>query len=443
MASSYSLLPLLLVGLLAGCPPSGTPAPTRTVQGPPTSELIAWLTDPGDADDGRKRFAATLLGMRGDPDGLPALRGCVTDERSPWVRAAAVESLGLMADAKAGPTLRAALQDRDPRVRLEAARALARVAGPENTKALEEVASRRSSEGRAAVLALAAGLGADRRDALGRLDLSDPGRFEHPLVVQQTTPGRVWYVDASAGDDAASGDQDRPFRTIGAAVARMAGGEWIQATAGEQETAFREHVVIPRDKGGSLPAPTRLAAWPGRPPPVLEGFAGDDRDAPGPGIGIQVEGAYVRVEGWTVRGYDESGIHLGGEYDAAIDCTVEACERHGIFAYYAPHATIVGAKVRDCAAQGISLRTSPFSVVADSRSDDNGIDGLLLLQDSDGVTISGFSASGNQRGIGLVGRSNAARLIHVDVRGNRGEAVGVDAGCDVLEFDVRREDGAP
>jgi hypothetical protein len=425
MSTRDLALLMLLSGALIACPSPVTP---RTVDGPPTSDLVQWLSTPSDADDARKRFAATLLGLRDDPDGLAALHDAVLRDRSPSVRAAAVDALGVMTRPGVGTLLQAST-DRAPIVRRAALRALGRF--DSGVDGLRRRAQERSDEGRLATLALAS-------RGVASLDLNAPDRFEEPERVLETKPGRIWYVDATAGDDAASGDVGTPLLTVGRAIGSMKPGDWVHATSGDDSVAFREHILFPYDKSGTLRSPTVLAAWPGRPPPVLDGFV-EGNPKPGPGIGIQVEADYVRIEGWTVRGFDESGIHLGGAWDAAVNCTVERCERHGIFAYYAPHATIVGATVRDCAAQGISLRSSPFAVVSGSSSHDNGIDGLLLLEDSDDVTVVDFTASGNQRGIGLMGRSNGARLIHVDVRGNHGEAVGFNADCDVVEFGVRRE----
>ena len=438
---------VIAAALVSGCPcppvpvqpeapaQAAGPAP-REVAGPPTADLVRWLSDPSDADDPRKRFAATLLGLRRDPVGVDALLGARLD-RSPTVRAAVLGALGRFATDGALNAVVSGLDDHDPHVRGSAIRALSAFAQPRAMDRLVQLTKTAGPDARIATLALAQSGRPAAEAALATVDLSGPARFATPSVVQEVHPGRIWYVDASAGDDAQGGIASSPLLTLGAALERLRPGDWIHATSGDPAVAFREHVVLPSRLGGSLGSPTVFGAWPGRPPPILDGLTAEGR--PGPGIGIQVEGAFVRVEGWTIRGFDESGIHLGGAFDAAVDCTVERCERHGIFAYYAPYATIVRPTVRDCAAQGISLRSSPFAVVSGGSSRNNGIDGLLLLQESDDVTVTGFTASGNQRGVGLVARSNHARLIDLDVRGNHAEAVGIDAGCDVIEFGVRRE----
>jgi len=388
--------------------------------------------DPTDGDDPQKRFAAVLLGIRADPAGLAALVDAALHDRAPRVRAAATEALGAFPDAL--PTVEAALADSAPAVRAAALRALGESTAPKAVELLTARVGGGGDEARLAVLALGGTeLG---RAALAGVELTARTFLPSEDPAPPPPAGRAWYVDATAGDDANPGDAKRPFRTLAPAVERLGPGDRLHATAGADGVPFRERVLIPAEKGGTASAPTRVEHWEGRPAPILDGF-GDDRGTPGPGIGLQVEAPYVHVVGWFVRGWDESGIHLGGAHGAIVDCTVERCERHGIFAYYAPHATIVRPTVRDCAAQGISLRSSPFAVVAGGSSRDNGIDGLLLLQDSDQVVVTGFASTGNNRGIGVMERSDGVRLVDVYVEGNRSDRVIAHPGCDVAEFGAR------
>ena len=113
-----------------------------------------------------------------------------------------------------------------------------------------------------------------------------------------------------------------------------------------------------------------------------------------------------------------------------IDCRVEGCDRHGIFAYYSPHSTIVRPDVRSCFHQGISVRSSPGTAVLGGRSNDNGIDGLLLLQGSDDVLVENFKASGNKRGIALTSGSNGVRVIGSQLHDNSQSDLSVEPGCD-------------
>ena len=327
---------LVLMAPLLACsagppspPPSEPTSTSRTVRGPATDELVRRLEDPTDADDAGKRWAATLLGLRRAPSAVEALQSAVARERSPTVRAAAVEALGSVGSPDSLDVLAGALKDPAEEVRRRALEALGVIPGARAQSLLEALARAKGPQGRAALIVSA------RRDGFPDVDLSDAGRFEPEDRVLEHAPGRIWFVDATSGDDGGAGDEQHPLETVGAAVLRMEPGDFVHATAGSAGVPFRERVLVPSDKGGSRGSPTRLRRWPGRPAPVLDGF-GEDPNVPGPGIGLQIEGAFVTVEGWTVRGYDESGIHLGGAWSAAIDCTVERCERHGIFAYYAP-----------------------------------------------------------------------------------------------------------
>lgn len=410
-------------------------APAISVGSESTETLAGWLADPTDSQDPRKLRAAVLLAVRRDPAAIPALALAVLDERSPRVRKAAAEALGGFAPELVTAPLEVALRDVNPGVRAAGIRALGQVGGNRAVEILTGLLDTPGGEARSALLALA-----ELGDGTTLSTLDVPADlFEAPRTRPALKVTHAWYVDATAGDDAGSGTTTAPLRTISEAVRRLSPGDRVYATAGDSQSAFRERVLIEAGKGGTQRNPTLVSTWPGRPPPVLDGF-GEDRSKPGPGIGFQIEAAHVRLEGWTVVGYDESGIHLGGAFDAAVDCTVSRCERHGIFAYYAPHVSIVRPTVSDCAAQGISLRTSPFAVVAGGSSRDNGIDGLLLLQNTDQALIVDFTATGNRRGVGVMTQSDGARLINVDLRGNELDALNADPGCDVIEIGVLRED---
>jgi HEAT repeat protein len=74
--------------------------------------------------------AAVALRMLGDKRALPALTAAL-DDPEPFVRADAAEAIGNLGDAgQAAPLARALQSDPDARVRLQAAMALRRAAGP-------------------------------------------------------------------------------------------------------------------------------------------------------------------------------------------------------------------------------------------------------------------------------------------------------------------------
>ena len=133
-----------------------------------------------------------------------------------------------------------------------------------------------------------------------------------------------------------------------------------------------------------------------------------------------------------MRHFVENGISLNGSTGNVVeDCIVERCDRHGIFAYYSPRSTIVRPQVRGCLHQGISIRSSPYTAVLGGLSQDNGFDGLLLLQDSDNVLVSGLRASGNKRGIAATSHSDGARLIDVSLHNNTQDDLYFDEDCPV------------
>jgi len=100
--------------------------------------------------------AAIVLGQRGSPEAVRALRRAVAEDPAAAVRLAAVSALGRLEATRARPTLQAAaLADPDPAVRAAAARALAalgpvtltvEVAGGPSGARLSEALSRQLSE---------------------------------------------------------------------------------------------------------------------------------------------------------------------------------------------------------------------------------------------------------------------------------------------------------
>jgi HEAT repeats len=129
--------------------------------------LAAWAEAPPDpAQEALRRDpslkvraqAALVLGQRGSPEAVPALRRTVAEDAAPAVRIAALTALARLKARVARPTLRAARQaDPDPAVRAAAARALealgpvavviGEIAGPPSTRAaVGEALGRRLTE---------------------------------------------------------------------------------------------------------------------------------------------------------------------------------------------------------------------------------------------------------------------------------------------------------
>ena len=393
--------------------------------------LRAVLRDPSDKIDVEKRHAAVLLGAARAVAALPDLHDALVRERGPGVKAAVAGALGAIGDARSLVPLWDALRDRSLAVRLASIGALGRLDLPACVPPLAALAGHRGDEARAALLALGGMKTPAASEALAALPTRAVADLADLPVVEAS--GRTVHVDATAGDDAGPGTAEAPFRTLSRGVLelRPGAGDTLLATGGARSVPFREEVDVLPQSSGTAGAPTVLKAWPGRTPPVLDGELAGRPGEPGMGIGLHIGASWVRVEGFTVRHYRESGIDLSGsEGNVLVGCTAERCERHGLFVYYSVGATLVEPTVRDCAAQGISVRSSPGTVIVGGTSMNNGIDGLLLLQDSDDVVVDGLVTSGNARGIAFTTGSNRGRVLRVTVEGNRDAGIAIEADSD-------------
>ena len=407
-----------------------------TLPGLNLSELIAGLCDPSDKDDEGKRHAAILLGIVRHGPATDCLHQVLRQERNPSVRAAAVRALAEIRDTTSLPEIENALLDPKSEVRVAAVEALGHFSGTASLDSLTKTANQTGPEALAALKALARTQ--QGRLLIKQLPYAPASRFREPHTAESTLNAHVWYVDASSGDDEDDGSKEDPFRSLGRAVRELRGGagDQLLATSGDQGISFHEEVSISPERSGTPTRPTRIEAWPGRPAPILDGALPERAGEPGLTTGIHVGASFMQIRGFTVRHYVENGISLNGSTGNVIeDCIVERCDRHGIFAYYSPNSTIVQPQVRGCLHQGISIRSSPQTVVLGGLSQDNGFDGLLLLQDSDDVLISGLRASGNKRGIAATSNSNGARLIGVSLNSNTQDNLYFDKDCPVTLVD--------
>ncbi len=399
-----------------------------------TAEREALLVDPTDRRDVEKVHAAVILGHAGGPRSLPALHHALVLDRSPRVRAAAAAALGRLGAPASLVPLWDALRDRTLEVRVAALHALGALGDARAVPPLRSVAQ--NGRGPEATAALSALVRLGATEALALLDPGPPDRHADPGAGWTPALGGTFHVDATSGDDGGDGSAGAPFRTLGRAVLalRPGAGDVLLATAGDQHVPFREEVDLLPQAGGTPDSPTVLRAWPGHPRPVLDGALAGDPTAPGMRIGLHIGADHVRVEGFVVRRYADSGIDLSGSTGSAlVDCLAEDNGRHGLFVYYAPRSLVVRSAARRSAAQGISIRSSPGTLVLGGESTDNGIDGLLLLQDTDDVVVHGFTARGNQRGVAVTTGSNRARIVDSDLDGN-GQAVVIepDSGAVVI-----------
>jgi len=432
---------LLLLAFLVGCASERAPtteeaeipAQEISMPGVDVTELTGRLCSKADSHDAEKRHAAILLGIRGSTDALPCLNLVLVSERNPSVRAAAARALGRIQSKESVTKLVDSLRDPHQQVRIAAALALGNFSDSAAVTALERLAASSGPEALSALEALSTSPSPRARAALTVLPTGPTERFEPVVPEASALQARTWFVDASSGDDSAAGSAKAPFRSLSRAVSELRGGagDRIFATAGRAGHAFREQVSVPPDCSGTPARPTILAAWPDRPPPVLDGANTDEPNQASKLTGIHVGASFVHVRGFVVRNYVENGIQLNGSTgNMVIDCRVERCDRHGIFAYYSPASTILRAEVSGCFNQGISVRASPHTAVLGGHSNDNGIDGLLLLYGSDDVLIQDFSASRNKRGIALTRGSNGVRIIDSRLQDNTQDDLAVEPDCD-------------
>ena len=397
-----------------------------------TTERSALLLDTTDRRDVEKQHAALILGLTGDSDSLPALHHALVQERNPAVRSEAARALGRLGAPGSLVPLWDALRDRNQGVRVAAISAMGFVGRSEAIPVLSAIASNGHGADASAALTALATLGA--REELAVLDPGPPERHAEPGSGWSPTRGLTFHVDSTDGDDAQDGSEATPFRTLSRAVLALRPGEGdtLFATSGEQHIPFREEVDVLPQASGTPDSPTVLAAWPGRPQPVLDGELRSAPGQPGMRIGLHVGADYVHVRGFIVRHYADSGIDLSGSTGSVIQrCVAENNGRHGLFVYYAPRSLISESAVRGSEAQGISIRNSPGTSVLGGVSLDNGIDGLLLLQNSDDVLVHGLRASGNKRGIAVTAGSNRARIIGAHLEGN-GHAVVIEPNSDAV-----------
>lgn len=142
---------------------------------------------------------------------------------------------------------------------------------------------------------------------------------------------------------------------------------------------------------------------------------------------IRVENAdHVIIQGVVAAYAQDTGIDFAGSYHGAVlDSKVHDCDRHGIFFYYSPFGTVGRCEVWGCRFQGISVRSSPRTVVTGAHAHDNLTDGILFLFDTDDAVVSGSRIERNGRGIAFTTGSNRGRVVGTEFLEN-----GRDFVCD-------------
>lgn len=133
---------------------------------------------------------------------------------------------------------------------------------------------------------------------------------------------------------------------------------------------------------------------------------------------------YVQIIGLTAAYAQDTGIDFTDSlHGVVLDSTVRDCDRHGIFFYYSPSGTVSGCEVFGCRYQGISIRSSPYTIVHKAFSHHNAHDGILFLYDSDGCSVSASKLTDNGRAIGFIVGSNLGRVFDTVLKNNKNGVV--------------------
>ena len=145
---------------------------------------------------------------------------------------------------------------------------------------------------------------------------------------------------------------------------------------------------------------------------------------------LSIEGASdFEVRGLDVRYAPDSGLDAGGAFRVSfVDCSASYCDRHGIFIYYSPFALLRSCRADHCNYQGFSVRSSPQTLVSRCVSEDNGVDGILFLFDSDHATAIDCLVRRNQRGISFIRGSDYGRVIACEIHDNRSNEIAFENG---------------
>ena len=143
---------------------------------------------------------------------------------------------------------------------------------------------------------------------------------------------------------------------------------------------------------------------------------------------LHVDGAsHVVVEGIDAQFAPDTGLEAaGGMYVSFVNCRARYCDRHGMFFYYSPLGVVRGGGAEHCSYQGISVRSSPRTLVVDAVAAGNGKDGVLFLFDSDYCTVLNSRVTGNGRGVAFITGSDYGRVVGCSFGANRGKDFEID-----------------
>jgi hypothetical protein len=424
-----------------------------------TQQAGVWLETLNYNDDDRdpeRRLAAIQLGVHREPTAVDALARRLMGDRDPGVRAACAYALGRIGGAQAVQTLIAALADPAPEVTAEAVRALSGHVDDRVAERLTDLARRTDGE----------------RSLLIWRVLAEAGRLSpaQATLARQTGAlppphGNSIYVDPFSGNDAADGAEARPVKTIAKGLSLLTPSGALYLAGGK--APIREALVVPDALSGQVGAPTRIAAWPGKPRPLLQptiSVNAASLTAEGEGVyrvkvdreifgAIQVRSGqpkfFVLVEKrkelrantcWMDRGHRElvirtDGAPLTGELELAIadralmihgahDVEVQGFDVRyapdsGIGAEGAFRATFVDCSASYCDRHGIFIYYSPDAVVRGCRAEHCDYQGISVRSSPHALVSRCRSEDNGVDGILFLYDSDYATAIDCIVRRNQ------------------------
>lgn len=252
------------------------------------------------------------------------------------------------------------------------------------------------------------------------------------------------HVRAGADASLADGSAERPYATLGEAVARGGGGAWVLVAAGE----YREQVTIPAGEGRRVLGVCAARAVIRGPGPAAQG---------GEAVVVRGFGTSLDLRGVTVTG-EGRGLAVGGGASLRLArVAVVANREHGVV------AGGVGTRleVTDCVVRGTrpsaQVATSHgvtaqggASVTIQSTAIEANVDtGLLARGGHTAVEVRGSSVRGQtlvkgERGLGLAVEDLAdLRVERSVIAGNAGMGVNAATGATLrVEGSQVRDNGA-
>jgi parallel beta-helix repeat protein len=145
--------------------------------------------------------------------------------------------------------------------------------------------------------------------------------------VDDGSTGKMYYVDAVNGDDAAAGTEDAPFKTIPKVWPLLAGGDTVVLASGTYPTLTAGFTGSNAD-GSAAPIPVVFSKWvtfmagEGQEPHLEALEVGTLNAAPGENLPFSVVGnsdAYLRFVGLTI---DDGVSVLGSRYVELKNCQI-------------------------------------------------------------------------------------------------------------------------